>query len=210
MIPEVQTHMNSSKSDKNQGLQLYANLMDEARVRLHAVRDAIEIRDTWAPRLLREFCWLQLRMLCEEIAIGCLIAHGDIKNKSALKSWNLPDIMKKLESLNAESFPRGVRFETNSLGVHIADYNLPQLSKKELIILWQKSGNFLHRGSAKSLFLEPEKGPVVDLDEILMWGQKIKNLLEQHIITSADQKRHILAALSADEFGGRSSVWFAE
>jgi hypothetical protein len=70
--------------------QIYADLMDEARLRIHAMRDAIAERDHWVPRLLQEFAYLQLRMLCEIIAVGCLVAHGDVKATGTLKLWRPP------------------------------------------------------------------------------------------------------------------------
>jgi hypothetical protein len=132
--------------------QIYADLMDEARLRIHAMRDAINARDRWVPRLLQEFCYLQLRMLCEIIAVGCLVAYGEAKTKAALKLWRPPDIMKRLEQLNPDFYPRGVRFrKLPNGGTHLDEYNVPQLTKAELIALWERSGSFLHRGQGKTL-----------------------------------------------------------
>ena len=89
--------------------QLYADLMDEARVRIHAIRDIIDARNLWAPRLLQEFAYLQLRMLCETIAVGCLVAHGDVQDRTTLKSWRPGDMIRKLGELNPDFYPRGVR-----------------------------------------------------------------------------------------------------
>ena len=82
--------------------QIYADLMDEARIRIHAIRDIIHARDSWTPRLLQEFVYLQLRALCETIALGCLVAHGDVKSRSTLKEWKIPAIMKEMEKLNPD------------------------------------------------------------------------------------------------------------
>jgi hypothetical protein len=130
--------------------QIYGDLMDEARLRIYAIGDAVDTRDRWVPRLLQEFAYLQLRMLCEIIAVGCLVAHGDVKNAGTLKSWKIPDIMNKLKELHTNFYPRGVRFrKLPSGGLHLDDFNVPQLSKSELVRLWERSGSFLHRGSAK-------------------------------------------------------------
>jgi hypothetical protein len=189
--------------------QMYADLMDETRLRIHAIRDGINFRNSWVPRLLQEFCYLQLRMLCETIAVGCLIAHDDVKDKATLKSWKIPEIMKRLEELNANFYPRGVRFRKYPGGTHLDDYPVPQLSKMELIELWERSGAFLHRGSAKNLVGSTGKILNVDLDRVINYGQKILNLLEQHVISSADNKAHLLAALASDDAGGNAMVWIA-
>jgi hypothetical protein len=192
------------------GHQIYADLMDEARIRIHAIRDIINMRDLWAPRLLQEFVYLQLRALCETIALGCLVAHGDIKNRSTLKKWDIPAIMKEMEKLNPDFYPRAVRIRfIQGGGVHLDDHNVPTLTKSELIKLWERSGGMVHRGSAKDLLAAQGSPIVMNLDPVINSGQKILNLLEQHIISSADKKSHLLAALSHVESGGRSSVWVA-
>jgi hypothetical protein len=183
----------------NSEQQIYVDLMDEARLRIHAMRDAIVAKDRWVPRLLQEFAYLQLRMLCEIIAVGCLVAHGDVKSRDILKSWRVPEIIKKLEELNADFYPRGVRFRKVPNGTHFDDYDAPQLSKAELINLWERSGSFLHRGSAKNLIAEKGKVLNVNLNPIIQDGQKILNLLERHLISSANKKAHLLVALASDD-----------
>ena len=91
--------------------QIYADLMDEARLRIHAMRDAIAARDDWVPRLLQEFSYLQLRMLCEVIAVGCLVAHGDARDARTVKLWRPTDIIKRLDKLNPDFYPHGIRFQ---------------------------------------------------------------------------------------------------
>jgi hypothetical protein len=189
--------------------QVYADLMDEARLRIHAMRDAIAAKESWAPRLLQEFAYLQLRMLCEVIAGGCLLVHGAVKHRDVLKSWRAPDIIEKLGQLNSDFYPRGVRFRKTPTGLHLDDYSVPQLSKLELVELWERSGAFLHRGSAKNLVAEHGKMLNVNLDTIILNGQKILNLLEQHIISSADKKTHLIVALSSEDAGGRAAVGVA-
>jgi hypothetical protein len=118
--------------------------------------------------------------------------------------------MKRLETLNADFYPRGVRFrKLPSGGTHLDDYNVPQLTKAELVQLWERSGSFLHRGSAKTLIAEHGKVLNVNLDPIIQHGQKILNLLEQHIISSADKKSHLLVALAAEDTGGNAMIWVA-
>ena len=190
--------------------QTYADLMDEARLRIHAMRDAIAARDSWTPRLLQEFVYLQLRMLCETIAVGCLVAHGSAKDARILKTWRAPDIIKRLEQLNANFYPRGVRFQKRpNGGLHLDEHNVPQLTKKELVQLWERSGEFLHRGSAKNLISQHGTILNVDLDQVIQYGQKILNLLEQHIISSGDGKDHLLAVLASEDSGGNAMVAFA-
>ncbi len=178
------------------GQQIYVDLMEEARIRIHMMRDAINDRNSWFPRILQEFVYLQLRTLCEIVALGCLVAHGDIKKRDTLKRWDIPAIMKEMEKLNPEFYPRPVRTQIlPSGGLHLTDYTAPSLSKAELIKLWKRSGNFVHRGSAEDLFAAHGTQLVVKLEPAIELGQKILNLLQEHLISSADKKTHILATL---------------
>ena len=188
--------------------RIYLDLMDEARLRIHAIRDAIDRRNAWVPRLLQEFTWLQLRMLCEVIAAGCLVAHGEVHERAILKSWRAPDIIDRLEQLNPGFYPRGVRLRKVPGGTHLDEYAVPQLSKAELVSLWERSGAFLHRGSANNLIQEHGKELVVDLDPIISNTQKIINLLEQHVISSTDKRRHLVVALASEDAGGRALLSF--
>jgi hypothetical protein len=206
----VGTVFPNSDTGLTPGQQIYADLMDEARIRIHAIRDTIDARESWAPRLLQEFVYLQLRTLCETIALGCLVAHGDITNRSTLKRWEIPAIMKEMGKLNPDFYPRPVRIQFLPTIVRLHDYSEPFLSKAELTKLWKRSGSFVHRGSAKDLLAEQGSQLVVNLDPVIEWGRKILNLLEQHIISSADKKSHVLAVLSHVPSGGRSKVWISK
>jgi hypothetical protein len=192
--------------------QLYADLMDESRIRVHAVRDIIDARNLWTPRLLQEFAYLQLRMLCETIAVGCPVAHGDVEGRNTLKSWRPNDIIRRLGELNPDFFPRGVRIRAEGGVVNLDDYPVPQLTKRELIDLWDECGRYLHRGSAKNIMGEHGKMLDVDLTKIMDQGQKILNLLDQHVISSADKTKHLIVALGGGGGAplGQASVWLAE
>jgi hypothetical protein len=191
--------------------QIYADLMDEARIRIHAIRDAIDQRALWTPRLLQEFVYLQLRMLCETIAVGCLVAHGDVTAVRLLKLQEASKIMNWLDKINPDCYPRGVRFIKQSDGsLYLADHNVPQLTRRELSDLWNRSGTYLHRGTAKSVLASKGQILNVNLDVVIKATQKILNLLEQHIISSFDRTCHLLVALSAEDAGGNAMVAVAQ
>jgi hypothetical protein len=64
---------------------LYADLLEEAKIRIASIDAAISGRAGLSAPLVREYSYLQLRMLCELIALGCLTAHGEIKATQAPK-----------------------------------------------------------------------------------------------------------------------------
>jgi hypothetical protein len=59
-----------------------------------------------APKLdsqaLYELCFFEFRMICELIALGCLVAHGDIKETKTKKlqndTYNAHEIVRALDS----------------------------------------------------------------------------------------------------------------
>jgi|SRR5882724_2304781 len=68
----------------------------------------------WNPSLSAsksEFCYLQLRMLCELIAVGCLVVHGDVEGTKGLcKVWAADKVMKRLEKLHPDFYPHPMVF----------------------------------------------------------------------------------------------------
>ena len=87
--------------------QLYASLMQEVKHRIDAINQALQGRTFLPHPFVREFCWLQLRMLCELVALGCLVAHGDIaflKPHKVGKAYSADDIIRRLTELRPHSF----------------------------------------------------------------------------------------------------------
>jgi len=96
---------------RDQILGLYAGLMGEIKVRVDWVRSTIAQPPQDVPgRIVVECCYLQLRLILEVIALGCLAAHGDIATKDIQKLWVADKIMNDLERLNPNFFPSAVNF----------------------------------------------------------------------------------------------------
>lgn len=69
-----------AKTDpKLEAASLYADLMNEVKVRIAAIDAGTGgLLGALPAPIVQEHCYLQLRMCCELIALGCLVAHGDI------------------------------------------------------------------------------------------------------------------------------------
>jgi hypothetical protein len=77
--------------------------MTEVMIRAFSINTATKTPTTIPQALIREYCFLQLRMLCELIALGCLVAHGDItKTKYFQKAYKADDILERLGKLQGE------------------------------------------------------------------------------------------------------------
>src|SRR5215467_7755061 len=95
-------------SKYTEAMDAYSVLMHEAKRRLLAMDTALEKKTGLPEVAVREYCFLQLRMLCELIALGCLTAHGDIEETRGpvlQKSYHAGDIVKRLERLHRNFYP---------------------------------------------------------------------------------------------------------
>src|SRR5258706_10461789 len=111
-------------------INLYANLMDEVKVRIASLNAALVGGTGLPPPILREFCFLQLRMLCELIALGCLTAHGDIEETTKLRKQYAADrIVGELERLHPNFYPWPLR----EVGSKFEGINEGFLTKVDLI-----------------------------------------------------------------------------
>jgi hypothetical protein len=157
-------------------INLYANLMDEVKVRIASINAALVGGTGLPPLILREFCFLQLRMLCELIALGCLTAHGDIEETTRLRKQYAADrIVGELERLHPTFYPWPLR----EVGPkQFEGINEGFLTKVDLIKLNGECGNVLHRGSLKKL-LSPREASG-DLCDVAKWGNRITTLLGIH------------------------------
>lgn len=191
---------------------LYSSIMEEAKFRALSINTVTGSAVGLPVPLLREYGFLQLRMLCELVALGCLVAHGDIAGTKASvlqDEYKAGVIIKRLEKLHPNFYPspRNPIFSPGHL--HLADYDREFLTKNELLKLYGKCGDVLHRGSLRNL-LDPKNQPPADFRDIQDWGQKILNLLSVHLISRIGGNFHFVAFLEAAQTGGNVLVSVAE
>src|SRR5438477_13054130 len=95
----------------------YCALMQEARMRIDLMNHISRGEANIHPMFAREICYLQFRFLCEMIAVGCLVACGDVPTAQALKKTYHPHaIIAKLERLNPDFYPQPARHTTTAQG----------------------------------------------------------------------------------------------
>jgi hypothetical protein len=139
---------------QHEAMTLYADLMEEAKVRLKSIETAVAGDMNIPTSLAHEYSYLQLRMLCELIALGCLVAHGDIKevqDKRFQDEYHAARIMAGLERLHSGFYPQPAK-QIYGNGVHeLRAFHTGFLTKPELFSLYGRSGEFLHRGRMKGL-----------------------------------------------------------
>jgi hypothetical protein len=161
--------------DIDKTIELYLALMEEAKARALSINTlTLDQRRIPSP-FIREYCFLQQRMLCEIIGLSCLIAHGDIEatNKNDLrKAYDPATILKILEKLHSDFYPAPARPLKTKDGWHFDNYiGGPYLKQEELPVLYGKCGDLLHKGSLKKLV--SRRSPIQNnFEDVNVWGQK--------------------------------------
>lgn len=136
----------------------------------------------------REYSYLQFRRICELIALGCLMLHGDLdhaRSENARRIWNADKIMRLLGELHPHFFPQPATVTSEGGGHHIEANKVPNaLTLKGLQDLYHECGDVLHRGTIRSFELEAPFRQS-DMDRVNDWHTKIVNLMNTHIIARA-------------------------
>lgn len=197
----------------------YADLMEEVKARLASIEAALRGDCRLSPPFVEDFCYLQLRMIGEVIAVACLLAHGDIPaaQKSTLrKSWDADRIIKTLAGLHPDFFPYPVKRRQIPVsddlprgGIHLDDVPPGYLTKDEMIEFLGKVGNRLHRGSLKrvlaNLYTIQNNYP-----DIVKWHGKIVLLLNEHRIMFSDKRSFYYCSLIEASMENKVMVAYAE
>jgi hypothetical protein len=190
-------------------LNLYTSIMQEAKARVDAINVILKGQTGLAERAATEFCFLQIRMLCELTALGCLVAHGEIEETKTLsKTWAADEIVKRLERLHPTFYPYPVVFTNPQPGHwHLEDFpNENYLKQAEFGKLVGITGDILHKGSLSRL-AKGRNSVECSKERALHWGQKIVNLINQHRIGLVGNN-HLLCALA--DASGRVVTSFAQ
>jgi hypothetical protein len=198
---------------------LYSAMMEEIKVRIQFIETAIQGR-YFMPhgQLVREVSYLQLRLICEMIALSCLVVHGDIKStqeKRFMKEYDATKIIAGLQDLHPNFYPLPVSATESmatpdgSKGWTLTPIPNGFLTKGDLFNLYGKTGSYVHRGSIKKLL--KAKMPIEHAyTDVWNWLKKIGKLLSSHQIALLDGKTWFVCYLSAAAAGGRCQVAIAE
>ena len=187
-------------SREEKAIKTYLALMEEAKSRFFVINYTYQNAQKFPSAIVSEICYLQFRLLCEIIALGCLLVHGDISHpKSLQKVYNPSKIMKHLEKLNPHFYPQPIKHTlTDNIHNFVAKTDDPHLSKNDLITLWNKSGNILHRAPLTKLS-KPPSTDLLNFSDIFEWSGKLTGLLNSHWITLTENRRGMVVSLMSKE-----------
>lgn len=174
---------------------LYVNALNEIRVRLRSI-DGI-LAAPIAELVQAESCQLQLRLAAECLAVACLAAQGDFETHRAFREeYNPVAIFKALEATYPAFFPIPSAMLKTNHGWHFDDVGAGHaIDRGEIEALWSKSGDHLHRTSAKKYLKRTNK---VDFLAITKAKERFWNLIQGHMIIFADHEMRFHARLERD------------
>lgn len=194
------------KAEEQEILAIYQKLMIEIRRRLDAIEALVNQETGLEARFAREASYLHLRMICETIALGCIIAHEQFSTIAAHKladAYAADKIMNTLGKLHDRFYPLPIVFERQSPGrVSIRDNEIDHLSKEGLNAVYRKCGGVLHRGTPETI-RSGEKIEKGWIDYIMQQTQLVINLLACHALVMRGDQRAIFCDFSS------TKVWAA-
>ncbi len=185
---------------------LYCNIMSEIKGRHELLAEIARGKYGLPSVAANEFIYLELRMICELIALGCLAAHGDIPathSGQLRKLWKPSDILERLGDLHPNFYPVPAEEEVEN-GYLVGAFENPaikHLTKRELLRLYSVCGRVLHRGSMKNL--SQQTVSQADFNKTKDWASKLKGLLNRHLIHLRDPQKKLYVVMRSKENDGR-------
>ena len=193
--------MTSDSSLNSQEGQLYVSFMQELKVRLFAVRDMLSSLPNGGGHqgfLTAESCFLQVRFICELMALACLAAHEPIGlSKRLLKEWHADDIFKALGEINDQCFPSPISIGGSvqkGTAFHVQPHD--GLKRGDLREIYNGCGAALHRGVLQTALAGQARN--YDLDQVNRWCVGFWKLLQEHILHVPQLGRVFLVKLDPD------------
>jgi len=182
--------------------QIYARLMEEIKRRQLVIGQVLGHTISMPQMAAFEFCYMQLRKICEVFALGCLAAHGDIPEvRSKLQStYNADQIMKQLTRIHSRFYPvpsKQTVDQVTQRPIQVTPITAGFLTKDELLTLYGQCGNYLHRGTIRQLLGKWE--PTLDFEKINAWISKIVTLLNHHQIQTSQADIQIWVLMHAED-----------
>jgi hypothetical protein len=167
----------------------YLSLMESLKLRQSLVGDLMKDFRGLPLFCIAEIIDLQTRMICETIAVACLVAHGDVEGARSNRlssAYQADFIMNALEKLHPSFYPRPTKqILKDGVVVGWEDMKEEYLTKADLIKTYRATAEFLHVGSVSELSTR-RQARTLDLPAINAWFVKLTRLLTHHNIFLAE------------------------
>lgn len=192
----------------NQELNLYAQFVEEIKDRTSAIERSIDRVRPGAPPIVGGFveiesCILQIRYICELIALAALTAHHRLGlSAKLLKSWNADETFARLAHLNPNCFPRAATIIRRNGELKI-DLKQDQMTMAELQAIYAECGTLLHRGVLKHALADNRRN--YNADKVVRWTSRVRNLLSQHVVMLLEAGNVLIVQMVSPK--GEVEIW---
>ena len=184
----------------------YSNCMEEIKRRVEVV-ESLLAKSITTPYLITntEFACIQIRKILELTALAAVVANKTEVERVAEnleRLWNAKDILKKVAIANPKYYPhpiilQGLNGDPNNTRTQPAKKGY--LTQDDFINIYTRCGSLLH---AQNPFAK-EKEFSQTYNVIGKWLDKIKKLLNQHIVNLTDESIMIMVLMN---FGYQEKV----
>ena len=180
--------------------------MEEAKERINCINMAAHGKTGLPSPIAREFCYLQIRFLCELVSIACLVAHGDIaglQSHKVGKTYSADEILRKMSNLRPHFYPFAIRHQVlpppipGQTREHKIELVSPSpLDRDKLLALYADAHKYVHRGSLKRLLSTKEPlDPFFDISDVISKVQPRHDAIHSHtMIVTHSPPAHCSAA----------------
>lgn len=178
----------------------YRELMVEVRDRMGSINAIIREPGQHSPRIVEEFCFLQLRMIAELVALACVVAHDDSAEGSLSKlrrEYSADKIIRAMERFDEDFFPKAVEEAVNGAALEIGLLRQAgAITATGIRKLWIQSGEVLHWNTGKrrkAVEASPEQA------DVRAYQRQLFDLLSTHAISIAKGERLLLCMMESGE-----------
>lgn len=179
------------KESIDQRISKYKAIMIEVRERLHQVDQLFRAENVHI-QIRAESGYLQTRLIIENIAQACLIAHIDLPgfiNADIKKSHEADKIIKRLIQRYPNGFIKPIRIKNEIFGKIVEENRDDKmLSYQNILKIYTECGNILHARSAKRRANGTNQ--IKDINENISNLSKIHFIIQHHYI--AFSQSHII------------------
>jgi hypothetical protein len=179
--------------------------MEEVKARIAAITYGLGGFNPRQPAFIEsEFCYLQLRLICDTIAIACLVAHGDHIERalrdSLADNWRINKMFERLSTARPNFFP--IPFTQKPLGSggfeHIP-IRTGALTQDGFLALYDECSNVVHRGTLSRVL--SGNSDRFDRSKVIDWQRQIMTLLSCHEIWIATEEKFYAVVMQASSDG---------
>ena len=172
---------------------LYQNFISEIFCRIEAGEESLSEILTFPNHINNwkncNFCWLQIRMICEYIALGIVLVHHEHlpEDANTFSKWKPKDLLKEVGKLSGHPNPIPVRVnhDTKNIETLARPVKITDISR-----IYGQTGDLLHAGSLNDIL--GNNIPSYDVRLLRAWLKGFRSLLMNHVILLPNLNKAIL------------------